>query len=195
MRDYQQYFFTTDDTPFAYSVIAMNYFFQTRDACDNFIADNPVSPGGGKLSATLPIWFRLDKAITLGYINAAALTNLGTADSPIFSGSKQMIYFESPRKFGVNSLEEKRASVGAGDSGASGRGGTLNISLKGYLLLLLNTWGGGVRLKSGQFLVQPAPQRWIEWLTLLISHFDRYTATQIYGLLARVDFTGPTFKV
>jgi hypothetical protein len=130
MRDYQQYFFTTDDTPFGYTAIAQNYFFETQDQCDNFIAANPVSPGGGLLSKTMPVWFRLDKAITLGYINAAALTNLGTATSPIFSGAKQMIYFESPRKFGVNSFEEKRTSAGPGDSSAkkgdfTGAGGLL----------------------------------------------------------------------
>jgi len=119
MRDYCQYFFTTDDTPFGFTAIAQHYFFKTQAECDAFVAANPVSPGGGTLSATAPIWFRFDAAIALGYINAAALTNLGTPESPIFSGSKQMIYFDSPRKFGVNSFEEKRASAGPGDTSAA----------------------------------------------------------------------------
>lgn len=103
-------------------------------------------------------------------------------------------YFEKP---GVNDGPNDTQTVEKPRGGSrSGRGaGTIRISLKSYLLLLLNTWGGGVRYKSGQFLVQPAPQRWIEWLTLLINHYDRYTPSQIYGFLGRVDFTGPTFKV
>jgi len=81
-------------------------------------------------------------------------------------------------------------SEGGGGSSvktAAGKGGTLKISLLSYLLLLLNTWQTGA--------TGAVPQRWIEWLTLLISHYGRYTPTQIYGFLARVDFSGPTFKV
>jgi hypothetical protein len=81
-----------------------------------------------------------------------------------------------------------KSEGGGGTSGktSAGKAGTLKISLLSYLLLLLNTWQN----------VQPtAPKRWIDWLTLLISHYGRYTPTQIYGFLARVDFSGPTFKV
>ena len=79
----------------------------------------------------------------------------------------------------------KIAAVTTKTSG--GKGGTLKISLLSYLLLLLNTWQTGA---TGN-----VPQRWQEWLALLISHYGRYTPSQIYGFLARGDFAGPTFKV
>jgi hypothetical protein len=82
----------------------------------------------------MPIWFRFDAAIALGYINAAALTNLGTPSSPVFSGDKQMIYCESPRKFGVNSFEEKKES-NPGDTGAA----KSNVSGAGALLAFANS--------------------------------------------------------
>ena len=91
-------------------------------------------------------------------------------------------------------------SEGGGGSSvksAAGKGGTLKISLLSYLLLLLQTWQGVVTGKGGKLVpgTGGVPQRWIEWLTLLISHYGRYTPTQIYGFLARVDFTAATFKV
>ena len=92
---------------------------------------------------------------------------------------------QSPResKYGYKSEGGGGSSVKT----SAGKGGTLKISLLSYLLLLLNTWQTGA--------TGAVPQRWIEWLTLLISHYGRYTPTQIYGFLARVDFSGPTFKV
>jgi hypothetical protein len=135
MRDYAQFFFTADDTPYATTAVVQNYFFATRDECDAFVAANDPSPGGGKLSATMPIWFRYDRDILLGYMNAAFLTNLGTPSAPVFSGDKQMIYFESPRSFGVNSFVEKRESPGPGDSGAA----KSNVSGAGALLAFANS--------------------------------------------------------
>ena len=85
----------------------------------------------------------------------------------------------------------QRAQVRAKTAG--GRSGTVQLSLKSYLLLLLNTWQTVGIGQQGRF--SQVPQRWIDWLTLLISHFDRYTPTQIYGFLARIDFSGNTFKV
>jgi hypothetical protein len=119
MRDYTQFFFTTDDTPFGYTAIAMNYFFETADECDQFVAANPISPGGGLLSKTAPIWFRLDKNLFLQYVRSSGLTNLGTATNPVILNGKQMVYFESPRRFGVNSFEEKSARTLPGDTAAS----------------------------------------------------------------------------
>jgi hypothetical protein len=119
MRDYAQYFFTGDSVPYVGpNRVYLYYFFATKAACDQFVIDNPVSPGGGVLSPTAPIWFRLDKTMLLQWIAGAAPVNLGTATSPIFSGKKQMIYFESPRKIGVNSFVEKRVKAGPGDSSA-----------------------------------------------------------------------------
>jgi len=75
---------------------------------------------------------------------------------------------------------------GTSSKTSAGKPGTLKISLLSYLLLLLNTWEN----------VKPfAPKRWTDWLTLLISHYGRYTPTQIYGFLGRVDWTAATFPV
>jgi hypothetical protein len=92
---------------------------------------------------------------------------------------------ESPRE----SLYGYKSEGGGGLSSktSSGRSGTLRITLHSYLLLLLNTWQTGVN--------GVVPQRWIEWLTLLINHYTRYTPAQIYGFLARVNFADATFKV
>jgi hypothetical protein len=65
--------------------------------------------------------------------------------------------------------------------------GTKTIRLITYLNLLLNTWQSGIGVQ--------VPKRWIDWLTLLISHFSRYTETQIHQFLLRVDFSAKTFKV
>jgi hypothetical protein len=65
--------------------------------------------------------------------------------------------------------------------------GVLTIRLITYLNLLLNTWQAGVGVQ--------VPKRWIDWLTLLISHFSRYTEAEIHEFLARVDFSAKTFKV
>lgn len=106
-------------------------------------------------------------------------------------------YFEKP---GINDGPAEGQTVekvkGTGKTAGSGAG-TFNISLKAYLLLLLATWQGVVTGTGGKMIpgTGNVPQRWIEWLELLISHYDRYTPTQIYGFLARVDFSGATFKV
>jgi len=114
--------------------------------------------------------------------------------TPTFQGLIRQ-YFDKPGIYdGPNESQTVEKPRGGTKTGGSG-GGTLTISLLSYLLLLLNTWQGGGRLKSGQFVVTPAPQRWQEWLTTLINHYGRYTPTQIYAFLAMVDFTGPTFKV
>jgi hypothetical protein len=104
---------------------------------------------------------------------------------PVYQGLCRF-YSEKP---GINDGPNDTQTVEKPRGGSSGGkgGGNIVISLKSYLLLLLNTWQSGV--------VGNVPQRWIEWLTLLISHYSRYTPTQIYGFLARVDFAGPTFKV
>jgi hypothetical protein len=105
-------------------------------------------------------------------------------------------------KLDPQKVPPRNFSVAKGYVAKKGGGQAVNltISLKSYLLLLLNTWEG-----TGQALLieQPGtkrefaqvPQRWIDWLKLLIDHYDRYTPTQIYGFLALVDFSKPTFKV
>ena len=99
---------------------------------------------------------------------------------------------ESPRSHGdFPSSDGKSALIG------KPKGGNLVIGLKSYLLLLLNTWSGVASGSGGSSIVGTGqvPQRWVEWLTLLINHFDRYTPSEIYGFLARVDFSAATFKV
>lgn len=103
-------------------------------------------------------------------------------------------YFEKP---GVNDGPNETLTTPPKQKGSKGKGGTLQISLLSYLLLLLQTWQGVPSGTGGKFIpgTGNVPARWIDWLTLLISHYGRYTPTQIYGFLARVDFAGPTFKV
>jgi len=104
---------------------------------------------------------------------------------PVFQGLCRQ-YFEKPGEFdGPN--ESQTVEKPRGGTTKGGGSGTFKISLLSYLLLLLNTWQTGA---TGL-----VPQRWIEWLTLLISHYGRYTPTQIYGFLGRVDFSAATFKV
>lgn len=102
-------------------------------------------------------------------------------------------YTEKP---GPNDGPNESNTQGAHSKGKPGGGGTLKISLLSYLLLLLQTWQGVVG-SNGQIIAGTGnvPKRWLDWLTLLISHYGRYSPTQIYGFLARVDFAGPTFKV
>jgi len=104
-------------------------------------------------------------------------------------------YFDKP---GVNDgPNEEQWAAGQPEKpkgGTKGSGGTFNISLANYLNLLIATWAGGMRLKSGQFLVAPAPQIWQEWLIKLLDLYDRgrLSPTQVYGFLALVDWTeGP----
>jgi len=80
---------------------------------------------------------------------------------------------------------------------SAGKPGTIRITLLSYLYLLLNTWEGVAAGRGGRNVpgTGGVPKRWIDWLTLLISHYSRYTPAQIYGFLGRVDFTKATFKV
>ncbi len=104
------------------------------------------------------------------------------------------LYFDKP---GINDGPNESQTVEKPRGGSSKGGGTLKISLLSYLLLLLQTWQGVPSGTGGKFIpgTGGVPQRWLDWLTTLINHYGRYTPTQIYGFLARVDFSGPTFKV
>jgi len=62
------------------------------------------------------------------------------------------------------------------------------ISLLTYLRLLLDTW----RLGFNNGIQTGIPQRWLEWLQLLIERFDRSTPVQIYQFLGQVDFAAKT---
>jgi hypothetical protein len=108
------------------------------------------------------------------------------ADPPKENANSFQPMKNTPRKGWVDAAGVGRGVPGSDAPKTTGTGGgTLQITLRSYLLLLLNTWQ----------TLGNVPQRWIEWLTLLISHYSRYTPTQIYGFLARVDFAGRTFKV
>jgi len=118
--------------------------------------------------------------------------------SVLFGGSTVLPlirqYFEKP---GVNDGPNETLTTPPKQKSSKGKGGTLQISLLSYLLLLLQTWQGVPSGTGGKFIpgTGNVPARWLDWLTVLISHYGRYTPTQIYGFLARVDFSGPTFKV
>lgn len=111
MRDYVQLFYTKDSQPWLPTVVTQFYFFESAEKCQAFVDANPVSPGGGTLSAVQPIWFRLNKDIVLGYINQANVTNIGDGGTPVLDGTgKQMIWLgESPRNEGINSRDELMA--------------------------------------------------------------------------------------
>ena len=112
---------------------------------------------------------------------------------PVFQGLCRQ-YFEKP---GVNDGPNESQTVEKPRGGKAGGSGTQTISLLSYLLLLLTTWQG-VPSGTGNKLIPGTggvPQRWIDWLMLLIAHYGRYSPTQIYAFLARVNFAGATFKV
>ena len=75
-------------------------------------------------------------------------------------------------------------------SKTSAKAGTQGMTLLTYLKQLLFTWQHPEL--TG---LEVVPQRWLEWLQLLIDHYARYSPTEIYAFLGRIDFTKPTFKV
>jgi hypothetical protein len=110
MRDYVQLFYTVDDTPVGPNFYFTSYyFFETQEECDSFVSAYPISPGGGLLSATMPVWFRWNKKVINSWVNSSNVQNLGP--TPIAGEKGQNIYLESPRKFGINSATEKRVPV------------------------------------------------------------------------------------
>ncbi len=90
--------------PFFTLASLSHYFFNTAEECDSYIAANPVSPGGGTLSPTAPVWFRFNKAILNSYLNSSFIQNIG----PNTINNVQLAYIESPRNQGVNSKVESK---------------------------------------------------------------------------------------
>jgi hypothetical protein len=170
----------------ANSMVGVICRFTTKDGdstlCDGFGAN----PGDPHVIHNIPPCILISVGAEL---RSCVLFGQG----PVTTGLVRQ-YFEKP---GVNDGPNESQTVEKPRGGSKSGGGTLTISLKSYLLLLLATWQGVASGTGGKVIVGTGgvPQRWIEWLTLLISHYDRYTPTQIYGFLARVDFAGPTFKV
>jgi len=119
----------------------------------------------------------LTTGVANGVLNFAFLQT--TPDLARKWSTKDATFVTSPR------VDGKEPSTKAATS--SGKGGTIQISLKSYLLLLLNTWQTVGIGAQGRF--SQVPQRWIDWLTLLISRYDRYTPSQIYGFLGQIDFS------
>jgi hypothetical protein len=110
MRDYIQQFYTQDSMPVFQFVTSTFYFFNTAAECDSYVASYAgSSPGGGTLTPTAPIWFRMDKKIINSWLNSMGVQNLGPA--VVAGDEKQIVFTESPRKFGVNSYQEKRVPV------------------------------------------------------------------------------------
>ncbi len=130
MRDYIRVFYTVDDSPFFSLASTSHYFFTTPEECDTYIANNPISPGGGTLSPTAPVYFRLNQEKFCQWLNSSYVQNLGP---DMLSSGKQMVFLESPRKLGVNSYTEKKQGVSGSQSAAkgdfSGAGGLLQFVL------------------------------------------------------------------
>lgn len=180
MRDYVQFFATQDSQPWIPTVVTQFYFFSTQDQAQKFVDSNPVSPGGGTLGAVFPIWFRLNKDIALGYINNANITNIGTATSPVLDGQgKQMIWLsESPRRFGVNSVEEKKeASPASAKTGSTAGAGTL-LTVLDLLLQLVDTLKAEGRLRDAG-IVQYAYDRVIDGTFSITQALDYLRANNL----------------
>lgn len=158
-----------------------------------------------------PRYFTLDKFNVCNTVRLAytALMNVQPPTSP-GRGANGMNYLDSltgvclpgsPRGlawFDQNGVEHKPTkNERPVSSRRRGQGGGFRITLLNYLIMLLNTWSGVASGPGGKLIpgTGGVPKRWIDWLTLLISHYNRYTPTQIYGFLARVDYSAATFKV
>jgi hypothetical protein len=155
----------------------------------SLVANGFINPSGSQLG---PRYYVLDKANflnVLGNMNVASLWNF-----PIPAQFKDP---GTPRDGWTDDNGIKRAPPPSEKPKPKGKGGQLNVSLRTYLILLLETWQGVFTGPGGKLIpgTGGVPQRWLEWLTQLISHFDRYSPTQIYGFLARVNFADATFKV
>jgi hypothetical protein len=132
-----------------------------------------------------PVWLELNKNTAGAILNVSAALN-----DP---STRSFILDAPPERWGMRDSAFKVAERTDGTlpgtkpgKSATPSSGSVQIPLKSYLILLLNTW---------QNVKPTAPQRWIEWLTVLIAHYSRYTPTQIYGFLGQVDFSAKTFKV
>ena len=140
-------------------------------------------------------FIKMNKANTCQMANSSGSLWFVTPD--LFAETNLIVFGETPRdtwnskdpeftNLGDESATGYSSKTVSGSGATKGKGGTLKISLLSYLLLLLNTW---------QNVSPQAPKRWVDWLTTLINHYTRYTPTQIYGFLARVDFSQNTFPV
>jgi hypothetical protein len=135
MRDYTQHFYCVDSNPIGPFGFQSHYFFDTMEEAQSFFDSFAgSSPGGGTLTAPMPVWWRWNKKFMTGWLNSAFVQNLDPAGGA---------YIESPRKFGINSAAEKRVSVPRGDftakkSDFSGAGGLITFvnSLPAYAAIL-----------------------------------------------------------
>jgi len=184
--NYQTFFMATGQ----YFGSSFTQLFLTRDDMDAwvFAAGANFDPGPQYQGQ---VWILMNKTNVQTIANQAFANQVTIPGSNVTDllqnvGSPKSVWKGSAPAF-VNL--EKESATGTGKKPSTGKGGsgTSKITLLSYLLLLLNTWQTGA---AGN-----VPQRWIEWLTLLISHYGRYTPTQIYGFLGRVDFSAATFKV
>jgi len=142
-----------------------------------------VNPVGQQLG---PRYYTLDKANVLNLlanINAATLWNFPIPAQ--FQGDG------TPRD-GWTDLDGNKRAPPPSDkpSKTRAKAGVQEMTLLTYLKQLLFTWQHPEL--TGLATV---PQRWLEWLQLLIHHYARYSPTEIYAFLNRVDFTKGTFKV
>ena len=135
-------------------------------------------------AAGYPYWPLLDKAIIKNVLNNTS--SLAFNQWLVQQGDEGTPERNPKWPTSDGDLGRERQKLPKGGKTTGGGSGTFQISLLSYLLLLLNTW---------QTQKPTAPKRWIDWLTLLISHYGRYTPTQIYGFLARVNFADATFRV
>ena len=174
--------------------------FLTRDDMDAWVAAAGANFDPGPQYQG-QVWILMNKTNVQTIANQAFANQVTIPGSNVTDllqnvGSPKSVWKGSAPAF-VNLEKESATGTGKKPSTAKGGSGTSKITLLSYLLLLLNTWQGVPSGTGGKFVAGTGnvPKRWIDWLTLLISHYGRYTPMQIYGFLARVDFSGPTFKV
>jgi hypothetical protein len=135
MRDYTQHFYTVDDMPFVFFNAQSHYFFNSPEECQAFIDSFAgSSPGGGTLTPVASAWFRWNKNLCNIFLNSSYVQNVGPN---INQGEKrQNIYLESPRSFGVNSVDERTAAgAGAGQSAKKSDFSGANTLFQAFLAL------------------------------------------------------------
>jgi len=130
----------------------------------------------------------LNKQAVIGYFTAGTLTN-DSVQETVWQNANNLNLAEG-FELGESPKHSRDwpTSDGAKFTSKTGTGPglrTSNITLASYLALLLNTWLAGIT---------PAPKRWIDWLTQLEALYlaRKLTATQVYALLALIDFSAAT---
>jgi hypothetical protein len=122
--------------PPVFGTVRYSVFFADQNAADDWIAN--VFPFYSSIflppSSPARWYFMLDKEKFIGWLNVAGIYNALTFDEGVAPDNYTQI---PPRGSGVNSITEKSPNYGgATASSGSHSGGTLTMSIGGYLELI-----------------------------------------------------------